>query len=70
MAKDKTMEVEKIDANTFDVTETITRTIDKKELKAQIDELELHIGRLRQQSGIEGLEKDLEEKKALLSQLK
>ena len=64
------MEVEKIDANTFDVTETVTRTVDKKELKAQIDELELLIGRLRQSSGIEGLEKDLELKKELLAQLK
>ena len=70
MAKDKTIEVEKIDANTFDVTETITRTVDKKELKTQIDELELMIQRLRQSSGIEGLEKDLELKKELLSQLK
>lgn len=64
------LEVKKIDTNNFEVTETITRSVEKKTLKAEIEEIEQIISSKRKTSGIESLENQLSLKKELLAQLK
>lgn len=71
-ANTKEVEVTKIDANNFEVKETVvsSRKVEKGELKKQIAEIEGVITRVRQDTGLDAMEADLAVKKDLLSQLK
>lgn len=64
------IEVTKIDANNFSVEETITRPVNKKDLKKEIEEIQTAIGNIKARTGIIDLETDLEIKQALYEQLK
>ena len=64
------IKIKKIDTNNFQVSETVTRNVDKKSLKASIEEIEKTIKDKKDKSGITSLEKELADKKELLSSLK
>jgi hypothetical protein len=63
-------DVKKIDTNNFEVTDTITRNVDKKVLKSEIEEIKKIIEEKKKSTGIDGLEKTLADKKELLALLK
>lgn len=63
-------EVTKIDSNTFEVSQSVTRTVDKKALAKEIEDLKKVISDMREKTGIAGLENNLAEKEELLAELK
>ena len=71
MAKTKKDKIiTKIDTDNFDVEETVNRTVNKKDLKAQIKEIEDIIVGIKSKTNLTSLENDLQTKNELLALLK
>lgn len=70
MAKTQTTEkVKKNTTNEFEVTRTVVRTVDKKELMKEIEKLEGVLQDKRKGAGIDSLEAEIAKKKQLLDDI-
>lgn len=65
---EKTQKLKKLNKDSFEVTDTRVSVVDKKELIKEIEALRLRIEEKKQLTGVTALERQLEEKQALLDE--
>lgn len=65
---EKTQKLKKLNKDSFEVTDTRTLVVDKKELMLEIEEIKGRIEEKKRLNGITALERKLEEKESLLAE--
>lgn len=65
---EKTQKLKKLNKDSFEVTDTRTLVVDKKELMIEIEEIKGRIEEKKRLNGITALERKLEERESLLAE--
>ncbi len=64
---EKNQKLKKLNKDSFEVADTITRVVNKKELMLEIEDLKTRIEEKKRLTGVSALERKLEEKESLLA---